>query len=184
MLPVSSNKRINLTTPLPPPYTAPMQNENTNFQLINPGPLADGELELALIEATPPDPSCGWLPHYVFEMRVEGRKAGGINIRVGSTHDIVMYYGHIGYAVDEEHRGHHYAERACRLLFPLAKAHGLDAVWIMCNPDNIASRRTCERLGAELVEIVRIPEDCELYRMGDREGCRYRVALGDSWMVR
>lgn len=153
-----------------------MQNEQT-FQFQTPGPLTDGELELVLTKTEGPDPERGWLPAYIFEMQVEGRRVGGINIRLGTTQDILMYYGHVGYAVDEEHRGHHYAERACRLILPLAKAHGMDEVWIMCNPENIASRRTCERLGAELVEIVRIPEDCELYRMGDREGCRYRVVL-------
>jgi tagatose 1,6-diphosphate aldolase len=89
-----------------------------------------------------------------------------------------MYGGHIGYAVDLEHRGHHYAERACRLVLALAKAHGLDTIWITCNPDNVPSRRTCERLDATLVEIVRLPEDSDMYQEGDREKCRYRVDLG------
>ena len=37
-----------------------------------------------------------------------------------------------------------------RLLLPLARRHGLQTVWITCNPDNWASRRTCELAGAEL----------------------------------
>ena len=127
------------------------------------------------VERTPGDPSRHWLPAYIFEMRVDGHKVGGLNIRIGNTPAIVGYLGHIGYAVDPEHRGHHYAERACRLVLPLAKAHGLDAIWIMCNPDNAASRRTCERLGAIYVGTVPVPEDCDLYRHGERESCRYRV---------
>ena len=148
------------------------------FQFLDPGPLNDDELELVLVETTPGDPSREWLPAYVFEMRVGGRKAGGLNLRIGNTHNIVMYGGHIGYGVEPEHRGHHCAERACRLILPLAKAHGLDPIWITCNPDNIPSRRTCERLGAELVEIVPLPEDNDQYLDGDREKCRYKLELG------
>jgi predicted acetyltransferase len=147
------------------------------FVFIDPGCPRDAELELALVETIPADPSRGWLPAYVFEMQVGGHKAGGLNLRIGTTHAIEMFFGHIGYAVEPEHRGHHYAERACRLIFPVAKAHGLTHLWIMCNPGNIASRRTCERLGATLVDVVKLPEDCELYRRGDRESCRYLVDL-------
>ena len=148
--------------------------------MTDPGPLNDGELELVLVETTPGDPSREWLPAYVFEMRVGGRKAGGLNLRIGNTPGIVLYGGHIGYNVEPEFRGNHYAERACRLLLPLAKAHGLDPLWITCNPDNIPSRRTCERLGAELVEIIPLPEDNDQYAEGEREKCRYRLRLDQS----
>ena len=150
-----------------------------DFEFLDPGPLSDGELELVLVETTPGDQSREWLPAYLFEMRVGGRRAGGLNLRVGNTRKIAMYAGHIGYAVEPEHRGHHYAERACRLILALAKAHGLDTIWITCNPDNIPSRRTCERLGAELVEIVPLPDDDDQYQAGDREKCRYRLDLGE-----
>lgn len=149
------------------------------FEFLDPGPLSDDELELVVVETTPGDPSREWLPSYAFEMRVGGYRAGALNLRIGNTHGVVMYGGHIGYSVEPDHRGHHYAERACRLVFPLAKAHGLSTVWITCNPDNVPSRRTCERLGAELVEIVTLPEDNDQYKLGDREKCRYRLHLGD-----
>lgn len=150
-----------------------------DFKFIDPGPLADGELDLVLVQTKPGDPSRDWLPDYAFEMRVGGRKAGRLNLRIGDVPHIVGYCGHIGYAVEPEFRGHHYAERACRLVLPIAKAHCMPVVWIMCNPDNAASRRTIERLGGELVEIVPVPEGSELYDMGDRESCRYRVDLCD-----
>lgn len=148
-----------------------------DFQFLETGPLSDSELELVLVETTPGDPSREWLPSYTFEMRVGGYKAGGLNLRIGNTHGIVMYGGHIGYGVEPEHRGHHYAERACRLILPLAKAHRLNPLWITCNPDNIASCRTCERLGAELIEIVPLPEDNDQYLRGEREKCRYKLVL-------
>jgi GNAT superfamily N-acetyltransferase len=150
--------------------------EMGEFRFLDPGVLRDSELDLVLVETKPGDPSREWLPGYLFEMRVGGRRAGGLNLRVGNTRKIVMYAGHIGYAVEPEHRGHHYAERACRLILPLAKAHGLDTIWITCNPDNMPSRRTCERLGAEMVEIVPLPEGDDQYQAGDREKC-YRLDL-------
>jgi tagatose 1,6-diphosphate aldolase len=99
--------------------------------------------------------------------------AGGIGFRVGQTRDLELYSGHFGYNVYPPARGNHYAERACRLLLPLARAHGLRRIWITCNPDNWASRRTCERLGCKLAEIVAVPRNHVLYQKGEREKCRY-----------
>jgi tagatose 1,6-diphosphate aldolase len=147
------------------------------FEFIDPGILVDEELELVLTTKKPGDPTRDWLPSYSFEMRVNGQRAGGINLRMGNTRNIIMYCGHIGYVVEPEYRGHHYAERSCRLLLPLIKAHGLDEIWITCNPENIPSRRTCERLGGELSEIVRLPRNSEMYLDGQRQKCRYRIKI-------
>ena len=74
-------------------------------------------------------------------------------------------------------RGRHYAERACRLLLPLARAHGMQTLWITCNPENVASRRTCERLGASFIDVVALPANHMLYQRGERVKCRYRLDL-------
>jgi tagatose 1,6-diphosphate aldolase len=103
--------------------------------------------------------------------------AGRIDLRVGDTEHLRYYAGQIGYGVEPLHRGHPYAARAVRLLMPLARRHGLAELWITCNPDNIASRRTCELAGAEFVEIVDLPPDNDMYRRGERQKCRYRLAL-------
>lgn len=150
---------------------------NDEFEFIDPGALVEGEMELVVVKRTPADPSRNWLPAYLFEMRVGGQKAGGLNLRVGNTRDIVMYCGHIGYNVEPEYRGNRYAERACRLILPLMRAHGLGTIWITCDPQNIASRRTCERLGADMIEIVSLPEHHDMYQRGRREVCRYRLDL-------
>jgi predicted acetyltransferase len=149
------------------------------FEFKDPGRLIDGDLELVLIEAYPGDPGIGFVPAYRFEMRLTGAdtKVGNIELRIGNTHHIVMYGGHVAYGVLPEHRGHRYAARACRLLFPLARDHGLKAIWITCNPDNVASARTCELAGGELVEIVDLPKDTDMYRKGERQKRRYRIDL-------
>jgi predicted acetyltransferase len=133
----------------------------------------------------PADASKGWVPQYSFWMRLHDlpgrpmpvRMAGGISVRIGMSYPIEMYYGHIGYHVYPPVRGNHYAERACRLLLPLCRRHGLPTLWITCNPDNAASRRTCERLGMNFVGIVPVPESDPLYARGEREKCRYRLDL-------
>jgi predicted acetyltransferase len=106
-----------------------------------------------------------------------GEEVGRISLRIGSSPHILFYAGHVGYGVHHRHRGHHYAARACRLLMPLARAHGFRRLWITCNPDNTASRRTCELAGARFVEIVDLPEDSDMYLHGERQKCRYRLDL-------
>jgi predicted acetyltransferase len=149
------------------------------FQFHEPGPLRDGDLELVLVARIPGDPARGYVPAYRFEMRRAGspERIGTIDLRIGDTQHLRMYGGHIGYGVEPAHRGHHYAARACKLLLPLARHHGLRELWITCNPNNWASRRTCELAGAVLVEIVDLPEATDMYQKGERQKCRYRLAL-------
>lgn len=158
---------------------APSPFAPTPVAFVNPGRLVDGDLTLALTACYPGDRVLAYEPAYRFEMRhTTGRYAlGTIELRLANTPDIVLYVGHIGYGVHEAQRGHHYAARSCRLLLPLARHHGLDPLWITCNPDNWPSRRTCEWLGAELVEIIDIPPTHEMYLEGERQKCRYRLDL-------
>lgn len=139
----------------------------------------DEELTLELVERYFGDATRAFVPAYVFAMKNvnTGEEMGRISLRVGDTPHLRMYAGHIGYAVDWPFRGNHYAERSCRLLLPLARAHQMRELWITCNPDNQASRRTLERLGAELVEIVDVPPSSSFYLRGERRKCRYRIML-------
>ncbi len=107
----------------------------------------------------------------------QDEEIGRIELRIRNTHHIVMYAGHIGFRVHPEYRGHRYAARACKLLLPLARNQGLEVLWITCNPDNVPSRRTCELAGAELVEVVDLPQDTDMYQAGARQKCRYRIEL-------
>ena len=114
---------------------------------------------------------------YCNDPRFPYRIVGGISLRIGWTPELLLYSGHIGYHVYPPARGNHLAERACRLVLPLARRHGLQGLWITVNPDNFPSRRTCERLGAALEEIQSIPSDHPFYARGERYKCRYYLPL-------
>lgn len=153
---------------------------SAEFRFYDPGALVDGELSLELVGRNPEDPVKQWVPSYDFDLHIDGgtASAGRINFRAGNSVSMEMYGGHFAYRVEPAFRGHHYAERGMRLLFPLARQHGFQIVWITCNPDNYPSRRTCERLGGELVEIVALPPDNDMYLDGERFKCRYRIEIG------
>ena len=97
------------------------------FAFKDPGRLIDGDLGLVLVEEYPGNPDISFVPAYRFEMRLAGTdaKVGNIELRIGNTHHMVMYGGHVAYEVLPEHQGHRYAARACRLLFQHATPFGL-----------------------------------------------------------
>jgi predicted acetyltransferase len=123
--------------------------------------------------------SAGTFPGYHFWMvnrlRPDMPIAGAIGLRIGSGPELEMYYGHVGYHVYPLHRGRHFAERSVRLLLPLARRHEIQPLWITCNPDNVASRRTCQRLGATMERIVDLPPGHPLTRGGDKSKCCFRL---------
>jgi tagatose 1,6-diphosphate aldolase len=154
------------------------RSDDTEFEFLDPGELIDDDLELVLAYRFGGNPERGFVPSYEFHMQRVGqnRRIGGLSLRVGDTEHII-YVGHIGYGVAKPYRGHHYAARATRLVLPLARAHGMTEVWITTDPDNWASRRTCEILGAQYVETVEVPPGDSLYGRGDRFKRRYRLAI-------
>jgi tagatose 1,6-diphosphate aldolase len=152
------------------------------FPFVDPGPLVDGELSLTLLRtythrfATDVVP--GGYDFLMWHAADRDTPAGGIRLRVGNDSEYLrLYYGHIGYDVRPERRGRHFAERSVRLLLPLARRHGVLVLWITCNPDNDGSRRTCERLGMDLVEVVRVAEHLDMFKRGNTHKCRYRLVL-------
>lgn len=151
-----------------------------SFTFYQPGKLVDRDLELVLVKKIFPEANkVADVPVYKFEMRTinTAQKLGRINFRVGNTEDLTLYAGHFGYRVEQQHRGNRYAARSCQLLFPLAKKHTINPIWITCNPENTASRKTCEIAGGRLVEIIDLPPDNDQYQEGDRQKCRYRFDL-------
>jgi predicted acetyltransferase len=141
--------------------------------------LADGDVFVRIEGRNPAEPERGHVPAYecAIHRRSDGVRVGLISVRIGSTPWLDTFAGHLGYNVDPEHRGHRYAAEACRAIRPIARFHGMSRLWITTTPDNVASRRTCEILGAELVEIVDLPPGNDMYDRGERHKCRYLWAI-------
>lgn len=105
---------------------------------------------------------------------------GVCNLRIGHN-EKVYYGGNIGYSIEEKYRGKHYAGKACLLLFELAKRHSMDYLYITCNPDNYASRKTCEFAGGVLEGIVTLPEGNDMREKdGELEKCIYKFTLTEK----
>ena len=118
------------------------------------------------------------MPAYVFYIcDLEGTILGACDLRIGHNEN-TFYGGNIGYQVLEEYRGNHYAAKATKLLFDLARKHNMEYLYISCNPDNLASRKTCERLGGEFLGIFILPENNEMRTlMGETHKCVYKYLL-------
>jgi len=140
--------------------------------------LANDEISLELIRQLDADPFFNYIPVYHYAVRncVTGEFVGYIDLRVGYN-EVTYYGGNIGYTVFERYRGNHYAGKACLLLFHQAKQLEMSLIIITCNPENIASRKTCEYAGGKLDRIVNLPPHSDFYRQGDRRKCIYRVNL-------
>lgn len=143
---------------------------NTDF-------LTDGEIRLNLTRTAEADPVKGWVPAYYFDIcDLQGTPMGKCDLRIG--HNEKLYFGgNIGYGVDEAFRGHRYAAKACLLLFRLAAMHDLGYVIITCREDNIASYKTCESLGGELLAVADVPEDSDMRAQGVERVRIYRFEV-------
>lgn len=155
------------------------QMQPYQFQFKDPGELRDKDLWLSLDAMHPADEIKKWVPYYHFTLHLDGVKepVGTLDFRAAFSENLSQLGGYIGYAVKEQYRGQRLAERACRLLLPFIKSHEFKELWITTTPENIASRRTLERLGASMIEIVDVPQDSDMYALGERQKCRYRLVL-------
>jgi tagatose 1,6-diphosphate aldolase len=142
---------------------------------VPPGSLSSDEVSLRFDKIVPGDPALGFVPYYHFRiiLAADGADAGHINFRVGDTEHVRICAGHIGFVVLEAFRGHGYALQACRALAPFV-ASIYDSVIITCDPDNLASRRTIERLGACFIDQVPVPPHYPSYQKGSRHKRRYQ----------
>lgn len=151
---------------------------NGKMDFLNTEGLETEEIKLVLKRTADGDPKRNRVPAYYFDIcGKSGERMGSCDLRIGYTEGL-YYGGHIGYSVDEAYRGRHYAAKACRLLFELARMHGMEYLYITCNPANTASRKTCEYLGGQLVEIAELPEDNDMrVNDGETHECIFRFDL-------
>lgn len=135
--------------------------------------LTHAEVEIIFSHMTPENAPQGFVPGYHFVIRdARGREAGHINLRIGRTPHVTGVAGHIGYEILPKHRGHRYAEKACRALGPWAATFGMDLI-ITADPDNHASVRTIENLGASFLNEVDVPQDDPHFLRGSFRKRRY-----------
>ncbi len=130
------------------------------FQYLEFNDLKDDEIRLILKSQDSPDYEKGILPRYGFSI-----------IHINNNEDIgVIYFavdntrrqylrGHLSYGVSPNYSGHNYAMKACKLIKQVALAHGFKRVFIGAGYDNIASRKTIEKLGASSITVNDVPDD-------------------------
>ena len=136
---------------------------------IDTGFLKNDEIQLKLEKTVEGNVEKDWVPAYHFAIcNKEGTKMGVCDLRIGHN-DKLYYGGNIGYRIEEEYRGNHYAGKACLLLFELARIHNLEYVIITCNPDNVASRKTCE--------YVELPMDSDMRERGETQKCIFKFNI-------
>lgn len=133
------------------------------------------KISLQLVTDNPANAELGRVRslHYHILLNSHSLPIGTISLRLATTTDIALYGGHVGYRINPPWRGNRYASTACILLIPVIRHFNVTPVWITCNPDNTASRRTCEIIGAQYVETIPLPPDHSLRERGDTHKCRY-----------
>ncbi len=148
---------------------------NDDDPFLDPGELADGDFRLVLVEKRPAEPAKGFLPVYNWDIRriEDDVKMGEFGLKIGEP---PPHLGHIRCRVFPDFRGHHVAARACRLIIPLARRHGINPVRITCRENNVASRRSAELAGAVLHRIVEAPEGYEDWTGPVRTKCDYHLS--------
>ncbi len=103
-----------------------------------------------------------WDPYYTYAIYVGQDRVGTIILREGTV-ERRYYDGHIGYTIDPPYRGHSYALCATLLVLSIAKQKGFKTLVITCNPDNIASKKTIQKLSATYVETRMVPRKLQKY---------------------
>lgn len=140
--------------------------------------LTDGEIDLKIEEKTLSNEEKGYVPSYKYRITLHNSddSIGAIDIRIGYNEG-TYYGGNIGYMIEEIYRGHGYASKACKIIKDVAIAHEMNKLIITCNPDNFPSRKTCEKTGLKLKDIVDLPTYNDMYKNGERQKCIYEWIL-------
>ena len=118
------------------------------------------------------------IPFYYYDIirKTDSAIVGKISIRIGNNYHS-YYNGHIGYEVFEEYRGNGYVYRASLMVLDVARFHDMEFIYLTCDESNIASYKTIEKLGAELVEICDVPREYFGWRVSMERHRIYRLEV-------
>ncbi len=111
---------------------------------------------------------------FAIHRRSDGLRVGRIHLRVTNDETIVSAVGHIGYEVNALYRRNGYAVRAIRLIIGLAHQYGIAPLWVLLEPENVASRKVVEQAGFQLVDVVNTQPKAAVLGIGSQV-CRYVV---------
>ena len=136
--------------------------------------MSNGEIALSISQKYQGDDEL--LPFYYYDICVSDIAVGKISVRIGNNYHS-YYNGNIGYEIDKEYRGNNYSLKACKLMLQIAKAHGMNELILTCDESNVASYKTIEKLGADLIEIVKPPKDYFAYREDMEKQRIYKLCL-------
>ncbi len=130
--------------------------------------LTDGEIKVVFLNKRDDVEEGKLITTYYFDiiLLATNQAVGRIDLRVGMSNEL-YYYGNIGYTVYRLFRGHRFAYKATKLMFELARQFKMKELIITCNPDNLASYKTCKYLKPNRIELVEVPIYHPLYKIGD-----------------
>lgn len=112
--------------------------------------------------------------YYEILRNSDNKKVGSIDLRL-TIEGFMYYYGHIGYNVIKEYRGNNYAYYACKVLFKIAHDEfNMNELIITCSPENEASYKILTKLGGKIKELVDVPKDHFLYKIGEKKKYIFR----------
>ncbi|MFV0396115.1 MAG: GNAT family N-acetyltransferase [Coprobacillaceae bacterium] len=125
-------------------------------------------MQLQLITYVNNELPVGWKPYYIYEIIVDNQRVGKIVFSEGTLEE--RYYdGHIGYTIEPEYRGHNYAFQATKILLDIIKEKNYKEIIITCSPDNIASKRSIQKLNAIYLETKKVPKEIQKYFQPDEK---------------
>jgi len=130
------------------------------FQFLEFNDLKDDEIKLILKSQDQPDYENNISPRYGFSIIhiKDNKDIGVVYFALDNTRRQYLR-GHLSYGVSPDYSGHNYAMKACRLIKHVALAHGFKRLFIGSGYDNIASRKTIEKLGATPITVSDVPDD-------------------------
>ena len=85
-----------------------------------------------------------------------GETIGSISAKLGMN-EVLYYVGNIGYEIFDDFRGNGYAPEAVELVKKVFIKNDIHKIIITNDPENEASMRVCEKVGARFVQKVEIP---------------------------
>ena len=132
------------------------------FKLEKDSFFSDGVIDLSVVFTYDGHEDKGTVPFYGCRLCLGGTrtKVGTISLRFNIENNLESYYdGNIGYYIKDEFRGKGFAVRGCILASNIAKIEGMNELIINCCDKNSSSIRVIEKLGAELVEIINVPDE-------------------------